>query len=308
MSAELYENDWMFSGNGIRPWHGIGTVVEGAPTSDEAIRLAKLDWDVVQYPVYANGREVEGRFANVRSDTNEALGIVRGRYKLLQNSEAFSFVDDIVGNSDVEVHYETAGSLYNGRRVFLLCRLPNTNVLGDNIESYLFFTNSHDGASSLTAGITNVRVVCNNTLQLAMKSASRTWKCRHTESIQDRKDEAKTSLGLACKYVGEMQTTARNMAHKIINEEQFFHALFHGTNRSEKGVGEIVLNIHDIYTNKDDLQNFRGTAWGMYNAVADFVSNAEPTRKTKNYEHNRLAHFFDGYSMLDKAQDILLSA
>lgn len=317
MSAEIYQNDWMFSGNGIRPWHGIGTVVKGAPTSEEAIRLAKLDWDVLQYPVYANeNAEVfsdgnircDGYFANVRSDTNEVLGVVKGRYKVLQNTEAFSFVDGIIGNGESEVRYETAGSLYNGRRVFLLCRLPNMNLLGDDVENYLFFTNSHDGSSSLMAGISNVRVVCNNTLQLAMKSASRSWKCRHTESIKGRQEEAKVSLGLAVKYMGEMKQVAGDMARKLINEEQFFRTLFGSTHMTEKNSEELVLRIHKIYHDKDDLQNFRGTAWGMYNAVADFVSNGEPLRKYSNFEQKRLEGFFDGYRLLGKAQDILLSA
>ena len=309
MPAQILDNDWMFSGNGIRPWHGIGTIVAGCPTSDEAIRLAKLDWDVVQYPVFgAGGIKCDGYFANVRSDTNEALGIVKDRYRVLQNREAFSFVDDIVGSADSEVRYETAGSLFNGRRVFLLCRLPDMKVLGDDVENYLFFTNSHDGSASLTAGITNVRVVCNNTLQMAMRTAERTWKCRHTESIQSRKNEAKQSLGLAVKYMGEMKQTAEWMQRKLINEEQFFRALFEGSGMNEKNSQNLVLSIHDIYHGKDDLQNFRGTAWGMYNAVADFVSNGEPIRRTANYEQKKLAGFFDGYRMLGKAQNILMSA
>lgn len=305
MSAEIYDNDWLFSGNGQRPWHGIGTIVSGTPTSDEAIRLARLDWDVLQYPVVANDKTIEGYFANVRSDTNEALGIVRGRYKIVQNLEAFDFVDDIIGEGTTEVHYETAGSLFNGRRVFLLCRLPNQKVLGDDIENYLFFTNSHDGTSSLMAGMTNIRVVCNNTLQLAIRSARRMWKCRHTESIQDRKKQAQISLGLSLNYIGEMKQTAESMARKIINEKQFFETLFAQSEMVEKNKEQLILNIHDIYHKKDDLTNFRGTAWGMYNAVADFVSNGEPMRKTKNYEQQKLANFFDGYKLLNTAQQIL---
>ena len=317
MASEIRDTDWMFSGNGIRPWHGIGTVVKGCPTSDEAIRLAKLDWDVLQYPVYANEDIVhfsdgdircEGYFANVRSDTENVLGVVKGRYKVLQNREAFSFVDDIVNNGATEVRYETAGSLFDGRRVFLLCRLPNMDVLGDKVENYLFFTNSHDGSASLMAGISNVRVVCNNTLQLAMKRAQRSWKCRHTESIQSRKEEAKQSLGLAVRYMGDMKQTAEEMGRKLINEEQFFRDLFGKMRMSDKSKESLGLAIHDIYKEKDDLANFRGTAWGMYNAVADFVSNGEPLRKTANAQQNKLAGFFDGYHLLNKAQDVLLSA
>lgn len=305
MASEIMGNDWMFSGNGIRPWHGIGTIVKGTPTSEEAIRLAKLDWDVIQYPVYANGKEIPDTFANVRSDTNDALGIVKDRYKIVQNVEAFDFVDDIVGNNEIQCQYETAGSLNNGRRVFLLVNLPTSKIAGDDVNNYLFFTNSHDGSSSLMAGITNVRVVCSNTLQLAIDRAKRMWKCRHTATIEAKKNEAKQSLGMAVQYIEESKTYAEQMATKRIVEEAFFRRLFGESKMNEKNnlyLGEI---IHDIYTNKPDLQNFRGTAWGMYNAVADYVSNYDPMRKTKTYKESKLKGFFDGYKLLETTQNIL---
>jgi phage/plasmid-like protein (TIGR03299 family) len=308
MSAEIYENDYMFSGNGITPWHNLGIVVAGAPTSEEAIKLAKLDWDVIQYPVYANNSRVENYYANMRSDTNTALGVVKGRYKVVQNVEAFNFVDDIVGNGETEVHYETAGSLFNGRRVFLLCNLPDQTLVGDKVKNYLFFTNSHDGSSSLTAGITNVRVVCNNTLQLAIRQAPRLWKCRHTESIKEKQEQAQRSLGLATKYLGEIKEVADGMATKLVNERAFFEHLFKASNLSEKASAEVFESVHDLYQNKPDLANFKGTAWGLYNAVADYVSNGEPMRKTKTYEERKLADWFDGYKLLNTAQSILISA
>lgn len=308
MSAEIYESDWMFSGSGITPWHGLGTVVAGAPTSEDAIRLAKLDWDVIQYPVYANNSRVENYFANMRSDTNTALGIVKGRYKVVQNVEAFDFVDEIVGNGEVEVHYETAGSLFNGKRIFLLCNLPEQTLVGDKVRNYLFFTNSHDGSSSLTAGITNVRVVCNNTLQMAIKGAPRIWRCRHTESIKEKQAQAQRSLGLATKYLGSLNEVAEGMATKLVNERAFFEHLFKASNLSEKASAEVFETVHDLYHIKPDLQNFKGTAWGLYNAVADYVSNGEPMRKTKTYEERKLADWFDGYKLLNTAQSILISA
>ena len=152
-------------------------------------------------------------FANVRSDTNESLGVVKSRYNVLQNVDAFNFIDDIIeNNSGTECKYETAGSLFNGRRVFMLVRLPNQKLVGDDVENYMFFTNSHDGTSALLAGITNVRVVCNNTLQMAIEGASRTWKCHHTKNLEGRKKEAAESLGLAVKYISGLDKTAREMA------------------------------------------------------------------------------------------------
>ena len=310
MSAGLLEYDWMMSAK-ERPWHGIGTVVEEAPTSEDAIKIAKLDWTVNQFPVFANGNEVAGYFANVRSDTNKALGVVRNRYKIVQNTEAFDFVDSIVSNKHIECRYETAGSLFNGRRIFLLVKLPEKELLGDAVENYLFFTNSHDGSSALTAGITNVRVVCNNTLQMALEGASRIWRCRHTTNIEGKKQQAKEALGMAVKYLDGMEKTAWEMAGKKINEDNFLNNFSDGLNKltySDKSNEEIIQRVKIIYNEKDDLQNFKGSAWGMYNAVANFCSNTVPLRKTKNVEEKKLVGFFDGNKLLELSQDILMVA
>lgn len=309
MSAGLEQYDWMMSYK-ERPWHGIGTVVDTAPTSADAIKIAKLDWKIEQVPVMANGQVIPNYFANIRNDMNMPLGIVKGRYKVIQNTEAFDFVDGIIENKDVECRYETAGSLFNGRKIFLLVRLPNKELLGDEVENYLFFTNSHDGSSALTAGITNVRVVCNNTLQMAIKGAQRTWSCRHTDSIFDKKAQAQEALGLAVTYMDSMDEIAEELATKKINEEKFFRKLFekNPTNLCEKNKEQAIERMHIIFNEKDDLQNFRGSAWGMYNAVADFVSNTTPFRNTATYKEKKMNKFCSGYAMLTTAQDLLMVA
>lgn len=307
MAHGLMEYDWMLSTK-ERPWHGIGTVVQDAPTSEDAIRIARLNWTVEQFPIYANGNQIPGMFANVRSDTNETLGVVRNRYKIVQNTEAFDFVDDIIGNNEMECHYETAGSLFNGKRIFLLVKLPNKELLGDAVENYLFFTNSHDGSSALTAGISNVRVVCNNTLQMAIREAKRTWSCKHTLNIDGKKQQAKEALGLAVKYMDSMEELAEKMACKKIREEAFFRKLFEADTHTDDSKEKIIERVHTIYKEKDDLQNFKGTAWGMYNAIADFCSNTVPLRKTKKVNENRVVNFLDGYKLLETSQELLMVA
>ena len=303
----LMEYDWMLSVK-ERPWHGIGSVIEDAPTSEDAIKMAKLDWKVKQYAVKANGVTLDNYFANIRTDKNIPLGVVKGRYKIVQNVEAFDFVDDIVGNKEVPCRYETAGSLFNGKRIFLLVKLPNKELLGDDVENYLFFTNSHDGTSSLMAGITNVRVVCNNTLQMAIKGSKRTWSCRHTMNIVEKKQQAKESLGLAVKYMDSMNDMAEYLYQVKIDEEAFFRRLFDNSNMAEKNKEEMIERIHLIYNEKDDLQNFKGTGWGMYNAIADYVSNTTPLRMTKTYNENKLVGFFDGNKLLETSQSLLMVA
>lgn len=310
MSAGLLEYDWMVSA-GERPWHGIGTVVEDAPTSEDAIKMAHLDWKVGQYPVESNGIVLPNYFANIREDINLPLGVVKDRYRIVQNSEAFDFVDNIVGSDEIECRYETAGSLFNGKKIFLLVKLPTKELLGDEVENYLFFTNSHDGSSAFMAGVTNVRVVCNNTLQMAISGAKRTWYCRHTENIASKKQQAQEALGLAVKYMDSMDKVSEDLFKKKIDEEKFFRKLFNSKyikDWAEKSKETTIERMHIIYNEKDDLQNFKGTAWGMYNAVADYISNSVPLRKTSTYQENKLDRFFGGDYILETAQQILMVA
>lgn len=128
-----------------KPWHGLGTIVKEAPDSADAIRLAGLDWTVVQEPIYTNfNKLVEGYRANVRISDRKVLGVVSDRYKVVQNIDAFSFTDELLGKG---VRYETAGSLQEGRKVWLLARLPREYIIaGERISPYLVFSNTHDGS------------------------------------------------------------------------------------------------------------------------------------------------------------------
>ena len=308
MAHGLMNYDWMLSTK-VRPWHGIGTVVQDAPSSEEAIKIAKLDWTVEQHPVYANNQIIENYFCNIRTDNNLPLGIVKGRYQIVQNNEAFNFVDNIIENNlGIECKYETAGSLFNGKRIFLLVKLPSKTILDDQVENYMFFSNSHDGSSALTAGISNVRVVCNNTLNLATKNSKRIWTYKHTMNLESKAQQASEALGLAVQYLDTIEDSAMELYNKKINEDKFFRELYEKSTLAEKSKQEMVTRIFTIYKEKDDLQNFKGTGWGLYNAVADYISNTTPLRQTKTFEEKKLASFFDGHQLLQTAQGLLLAA
>ena len=168
-----------------KPWHGLGTIVMKAPASAEALRLAGPDWNVVQEPIYTGFKEkVEGYKANVRDTDRKVLGVVSDRYKVVQNVDAFSFTDELLGKG---VRYETAGSLQNGKRVWLLARLPREYIIaGERISPNLVFSNTHDGSGSVKVAVTPVRVVCNNTLNLALNTARRSFSMIHAGNIQDK--------------------------------------------------------------------------------------------------------------------------
>ena len=153
-----------------KPWHGLGTMVLEAPDSQAVLELAGLDWSVIQKSIETqDGITISEFKANLRDMDNRVLGVVTDRYKVVQNWEAFAFTDGLLGEG---VRYETAGSLQEGRRTWLLAKLPQRYIIsGDEIAPYLVFMNSHVGTGSIKPAMTPIRVVCMNTLNLALSTA-----------------------------------------------------------------------------------------------------------------------------------------
>lgn len=123
-----------------KPWHGLGVRVEEVVSSEEALKLSRLDWTVLQESILSSSGEViEGYKANVRDSDRKVLGVVTERYKVIQNAEAFEFTDQLLGSG---VRYETVGSLQEGKKVWLLARLPREYIIGgERISPYLVFSN-----------------------------------------------------------------------------------------------------------------------------------------------------------------------
>lgn len=193
-----------------KPWHGLGIHVEEAPTSADALRMAGLDWNVVQRNIQVcGGAKIKNYKANVRDSDGTVLGVVSDRYKIVQNAEAFEFTDSLIGG---DVQYETAGSLNGGRKIWLLARLPETEIVGDKTEPYLCFTNTHDGSGAIRVCMTPIRVVCNNTLNLALGSARRAWSVRHTGDMASKMHEARVCLEMASAYMNDLSQTADRLA------------------------------------------------------------------------------------------------
>ena len=201
-----------------KPWHGLGTIVEGAPSSEDALRLAGLDWKVEQRDLFIKSGRVEGYKANVRSTDNSVLGVVTDRYKIVQNDEAFAFTDNLLGEG---VKYETAGALQGGKKVWLLARLPREYIIsGERISPYLVFSNTHDGSGAVRVAVTPIRVVCNNTLNLALNTASRSFSMVHTGDIKGKINEAKQTLFMADIYMEELGKEFEHMRRQKITDKQ----------------------------------------------------------------------------------------
>lgn len=266
------------------PWHGLGTRVEEALTSADALRLAGLDWTVEQkdISVAETGDIIPNRKANVRSTDGAVLGVVTDSYKVVQNNEAFAFTDALV---EGEARYETAGSLQGGKRIWLLARLGEQQILGDKTEQYLCFTNSHDGTAAVRACVTPVRVVCQNTLNFALSTARRSWSMVHTGDIKYKIAEAEQCLELGNRYMAALNTEAERLANTAITNDKLraivndlFPVKEDATEREQNNMKRLQEEFMICYY-APDIRKFQGTAWAVVNAAADTHRLCETTQR-----------------------------
>lgn len=290
------------------PWHGLGTMVQEAPTSEDALRMAELDWRVEQTPVFTDaGIEIPGYKANRRNTDGSILGIVSDRYRIVQNTEAFEFTDAIVGETeDGVVKYETAGSLCGGKRIWLLAKMPTKKVLDDDVEPYMFFSNSHDGTGSIKVGMTPVRIVCANTLAIALNTAKRQWSTKHVGDMQSKLEEAKLCLRMADSYMANLDVEADRLANAKLYREQIEEILDEmfpaDDNTSERKKNNIVQFKNQFWTayNMPDIQKFEDSAWMAVNAMSDVITHSAPRRNTASYNENRWGKIMDGHIVFDQ--------
>lgn len=316
---------------GEAPWHGLGTEIKEAQTSEIAIKIAGIDWEVIPKPIYDEfGRELHGYKVNQRSTDNKNLGIVTDRYRIVQNKEAFAFTDALLGEG---VRYVTAGSLASGKRVWTLAKMENTTLAEENIDPYLVFTNNHDGTGAVRVAITPVRVVCQNTLNIALSQASRHWSCAHKGDIQGKLEEARYTLSNAKAYMealeeefGELklkkvtEKQVRDMTEKLLELE--FADLFNKAIKSGKVVDfketlrqqkyEEKLNrkrtdILNIYFDKPDLRGTEHTAFRFVNAVSDYATHTTDHKNTRNYRENLFMRTVDGHPLIDTSYQLALA-
>ncbi len=312
MPAEV---ETMFSVNEV-PWHGLGVIVKEAPTSEDAIRLAGLDWTVEQEDIRldsVNGQVIEGYKANVRSSDNSVLGIVSDKYKIIQNSEAFAFTDFLLSEG---VTYETAGSFRNGKSVWLLAKMPEKfKILGDEFVNYLVFTNSHDATSAVTVAITPIRVVCQNTLNLALKRATRKWSTRHLGDIQSKLSIARTALNLAIEYQDALEEEINRLNNIKLTWTQVDNLIKDLLPIDENKAGEKAVkhirekrkHILNKYKLTYDLKGFDGTAYKFINAVSDGVTHNFPSKVTKNSNERLFESIIQGNNLIDKSYTLVQS-
>jgi phage/plasmid-like protein (TIGR03299 family) len=275
------------------PWHKLGRYVgDMEVTADEAIVVGGLDWEVERITprlpsLFAETDDlIEGYKAIRRMDNGKVLSIMSDGYKPVQNRGKFNFFDAVVGSG--EAKYHTAISMDEGRKIALLAKLPKTiRVKGDSpIEEYVLLADSFDGSIAFTMMLTPVRVVCANTLNLALTQGAKTaYKLRHSVNIENRIAEAQHALGFAVKEYDKFEEAANHLVSVKFSDTQMKNVaakVFPANAENEvspqaRAAREAVL---DLFENGKGHAPIRGTAWAAVNSVAEFMDHDKQTRLT----------------------------
>jgi len=303
------------------PWHNLGTKLDGPATSAEAIKAAGLDWHVEKVPLFVRTEnEYEtliGRYATVRRGAgpkgeSPALGIVGRGYVPLQNIKAFEWFDEIVGEK--AAIYHTAGALGQGERVWLLAKLPEPiRVVGDDVaDKYLLLSNSHDGSSSVQVKFTPIRVVCQNTLTMAL-SDGEGIRVHHTSSMQGRLKLAQVNLGIIQRRFEVIEEGFKGMQRTTMNAErltEYVSAVFPEPKNEDNDTG--VARIREArkgamslfeYGRGNSMAGTKGTLWAAYNGVTELVDFRLGPRTSAD-RRLESAWFGSGYSTKTRAYRI----
>ena len=259
-------------------WHTLGTVIDEPVDTMEMLRLGHLnDWDVriEEVPVPEGYYAAKPQFRTVRNSpwvpgNVDILGYVGARYKVFQNEELYSFGDALLDGGQ----WETGGSIKDGTQVFGSLRLNRGgSVGGDAIDNYLLVSTSHDGSTSIQASVTPVRVVCANTLAIALAGAKQTFKIRHTQSMQGRVQAAREALALTDVYLDAWDKSMYALLEKDITNVQFERLIESAYAPAEDAAKSAITRYekrHDIlwdYWTADANANLFGTGFGAYNAL-----------------------------------------
>jgi phage/plasmid-like protein (TIGR03299 family) len=298
-------------------WHGLENSFNGLKTALECMNLSGINWTVGQAPIFVNGTEVPGMKANVRSSDNVVLGIVSDVYKPIQNHEAFSFVDSIIGTNDAK--FNSAGCLYNKytrpSRIWISAELKPISLMGDTVKNYLVFSHSHDGLNAVKCFVTPVRVVCNNTLTMAIDGTQRSWSCKHAGDVTDKMNAAQQTLKLSDDYIAALPIMAETMNSINLYDIEVLNLLetlfpddgTQGKTRLSQNAGTMRDDILKTYNFKEDIKRFSGTAWGMYQAITDVIEHRSAFRQTSTSDLNRSFKVIEGHPVTMRAQKLLMS-
>lgn len=268
----------------------IGTDVATFHTSKEVLSAANLDYQVVKKPMFFMNEknafeEYPDKMFTANANTGKVYGVVSSKYEVCQNFDAFSFIDYIGQDCD-GFEYVKAGETDKGL-IYIIAKIPKVDILGDAITPYIIFQNSHDGSSSVKATISPLRIICQNQFNVSFRQSPNTVSIRHSSQMDSRILTARNMMKDVAGYMGTFQETAEQLATKHIQYQdviKIFNEVFeynpetmsaHQKLNFDSKRGEFLA----CYQN-DDNQNFIGTAWGVINGAADYLTHHKFSRKT----------------------------
>ena len=293
-----------FFSNREIPWHRLGVITDGAQNVEDALRLAQLDWTVyksdepVQVPVpNATGVTMvstPGRYITYRDHPKlglQGLGVVGEQYTVIQNKEAFDFLNALTHESGAV--FETAGSLFDGRQVFVSMKMPQHISIGegtDTVDLYLVCSTSHDGSKAFTVFITAVRPVCANTVQFGLQSAVSKWHIKHTSNVKGKVQQARESLDMVVEYQSAFQTEVDRLVSEPMSTQEFRTFTERLMPTSDK---MSTLQIMRAEQSREQLfglwnaptqGNVKGTRWAAFNTVTEWADWVKPVKAGKRDE------------------------
>lgn len=318
---EFQDGTAAFFTNRQPAWHRLGTVTDGALTAEQALEVAHLDWhvhktsDPIAAPITTDDGvhliHLDDKFLTYRQHPKtgeyQALGVVGSQYQPIQNAEAFDFLNTLVDESGA--HFETAGSLAGGRRVFMSMKFPETMQIGgqDPVDLYLLAWNSHDGLSAFNVIATPVRVVCQNTLTAGIRSAQASWSIRHTATATAKVQAARETLGLTFKYAEAFQKEAEALLAQEMKATEFTRFLESlvvmpkdATDRVKANVDATRDQISSLWT-APTQDNGAGTRWGAWNAVTEWADWVKPVKGADDPDLARARRIVTDLGGLDRA-------
>lgn len=342
MSHGIMEDDRVFFGGNVEAWHGLGNVIEeDVVTTERAIEILGLDWEVVQKPHEIIGLDgqpliVDRKFQNHRSTDGKYLGTVGAQYKCFQNQQAFAFGDALC--ADYGAKWHTGGTLFDCRQAWMLMKLPQDVLIAgeesERIQPFVCFKNSHDGSCAVTMFTTFTRVVCNNTLGFALAGTTRKHTIRHTGNFNDPEAMAKyvltaqEKLGVVFDVLAQLEREGAAMMRP--RAARFTESDFHGLldhvvgavpqeddyeeDKHYKKAKTLKENERELFVeyfkHSPNLQNVTNTKWGALQAIIEVCDHKATTRDHKVFDQKdvRFDRIIDGQARVQKAYDYLIAA
>lgn len=276
-------------------WTNVGTDVKGSKSIAFVLQNAGLDYEVEKRPVFMrtdSGEEVwiPNRFVTTRQSDDHPYDVVSDKFEVIQNHDAFDFVNYL--SDDIE--YERAGETENGM-VYIIGKLPNVDILGDAFTPHVIFRNGFSGKVKISAAICPLRIVCQNQFNFAFGSAANTVNIRHVSNAESKLLEAREILRTSYEYMNTLKLTAEKLSSKKVSKKQMElivnNQLF-PMPRAEEDMNPYARQCVERARNAfmkayehDDNGNFRGTAWGLVNAYTDYMTHVNTdTSKKKTAE------------------------